>query len=319
MAPQLTKVFIDGQAGTTGLQISERLAQRDDIQVTEIDPAERKDPQARARLFAQADVAILCLPDAAAIEAVALANGQCRIIDASTAHRVHKDWCYGLPEMCDGQRARITEAPLVSNPGCYPQGFILMIRPLIEAGLVSCELPLTMHAISGYSGGGRSLIETRQALTSDEVEQRNTEPYALTLQHKHVPEMQHYSGCEISPLFTPAVGHYYQGMLVQVPLFTSSLQKAAAIGDLHEVLAARYAGEPFICVLEPGASSALDSGFLNPTACNHTNRLEIMLFGHREQLLLVARYDNLGKGAAGAAVQNLNLMIGVKETTGLCR
>ena len=319
MAAQLTKVFIDGQAGTTGLQIAQRLAQRDDIQVHEIDPAQRKDPGARARLFAEADVAILCLPDAAAIEAAALAAGQCRIIDASTAHRVDKDWCYGLPELSSAQRGRIAEATLVSNPGCYPQGFILMIRPLIDAGLLSPDLPLTMHAISGYSGGGRSLIEARQAFTPEEVEGRNTEPYGLTLQHKHVPEMQHYSGSAVIPLFTPAVGHYYHGMLVQVPLFTRNLQKPATVDDLHAVLAARYQGEPFISVLEPGAAATLEAGFLNPTACNDTNRVEIMLFGHAEQLLLVARYDNLGKGAAGAAVQNLNLMIGVEETTGLRR
>jgi N-acetyl-gamma-glutamyl-phosphate reductase len=319
MASQLTRVFIDGQAGTTGLQISQRLAERDDIEVKEIDPAERKDPHARARLFAEADVAILCLPDAAAIEAVALADGQCRIIDASTAHRVDEQWCYGLPELSDAQRNAIQEAPCVSNPGCYPQGFILMLRPLIEAGFVSAELPLSMHAISGYSGGGRALIDQRNAFTDDEIKRRNTEPYGLTLQHKHVPEMGHYAGSNITPLFTPAVGHYYQGMLVQVPLFIQNLERAATIEDLHGLLAARYADEPFVSVLEPGAEGSLDGGFLNPTACNDTNRLEIMLFGHAEQVLLVARYDNLGKGAAGAAVQNLNLMIGVDESTGLQR
>ncbi len=317
MAPQITKVFIDGQAGTTGLQISQRLVERDDIEVKQIDPTERKDPNARARLFAESDVAILCLPDAAAIEAVALADGQCRIIDTSTAHRIHDAWCYGLPELDDAQRSMIADAQLVSNPGCYPQGFILMIRPLIEAGLLSSALPLTMHAISGYSGGGRSLIEAREAFTGADVRRRNSEPYSLTLQHKHVPEMQRYSGSAITPLFTPAVGHYYQGMLVQVPLFTQSLENAATINDLYEALASRYAGEPFISVLAPGAADVLEEGFLNPTACNDTNRVEIMLFGHAEQVLLVARYDNLGKGAAGAAVQNLNLMIGAQETTGL--
>lgn len=319
MASRATRVFIDGQAGTTGLQISQRLAERDDIEVTEIDPAQRKDPNARARLFAESDIAILCLPDAAAVEAAALAAGRCRIIDASTAHRIHEDWCYGLPELSPGQRARIADARLVSNPGCYPQGFILMIRPLIEAGFVSPALPLTMHAISGYSGGGRALIEARQAFGCEDAELRNTEPYGLTLQHKHVPEMQKYAGSDVAPLFTPAVGHYYQGMLVQVPLFTRNLEKKATIDDLHGVLATRYADEPFVSVLPPGAADTLADGFLNPTACNATNRLEIMLFGHAEQLLLIARYDNLGKGAAGAALQNLNLMLGVAETTGLRR
>ncbi|MFP6816026.1 MAG: N-acetyl-gamma-glutamyl-phosphate reductase [Pseudomonadales bacterium] len=319
MAPQSTKVFIDGQAGTTGLQIAQRLLDRDDIHVKQIDPAERKDPQARARQFEQCDVAILCLPDAAAIEAVALAQDNCRIIDASTAHRVDDGWCYGLPELDAAQRARIADAQRVSNPGCYPQGFILMIRPLIDAGLLSSTQPLTMHAVSGYSGGGRALIESREAFTSAQVQMRNTEPYGLTLEHKHLPEMQRYSGSSITPLFTPIVGHYYQGMLVQVPLFTRDLENQSTLDDLHRVLADRYAGEPFITVLDPGAASVLDEGFLNPTACNDTNRVEIMLFGNAERLLLVARYDNLGKGAAGAAVQNLNLMIGAPETTGLNR
>lgn len=314
---ELTKVFIDGQAGTTGLQIAQRLAERADIEVKEIEPAERKDATARARLFAECDIAILCLPDAAAIQAVALADGQCRIIDASTAHRVDDDWCYGLPELSDGQRRRIVDAPLVSNPGCYPQGFILMVRPLIDSGLLAPAQPLSVHAISGYSGGGRALIETRQAFSASEVEARNTEPYALGLEHKHVPEMRKFAGCNNLPLFTPAVGHYYQGMLVQVPLFASQLRNSPGIADVHNVLAARYAAEPFVRVLEPGAQGELQEGFLNPTACNGTNRIDIMLFGNAEQMLLVARYDNLGKGAAGAAVQNLNLMIGLDETTGL--
>jgi N-acetyl-gamma-glutamyl-phosphate reductase len=194
-----------------------------------------------------------------------------------------------------------------------------MLRPLIEAGFVSAELPVSVHAISGYSGGGRALIDQRKAFTDDEIKRRNTEPYSLTLHHKHVPEMQHYTGSNVTPLFTPAVGHYYQGMLVQVPLFIENLERAATIEDLHRLLAARYADEPFVSVLEPGAEGSLEGGFLNPTACNDTNRLEIMLFGNAEQVLLVARYDNLGKGAAGAAVQNLNLMIGVDESTGLRR
>jgi len=317
MTSRVTKVFIDGQAGTTGLQIAERLTERDDIRVTQIDPAERKDPGARARLFAESDIAILCLPDAAAIEAVQLVAGRCRLIDASTAHRVADDWCYGLPELNAAQRDRIGAANLVSNPGCYPQGFILMIRPLIDAGLLSPELPLSVHALSGYSGGGRAMIEAREAFTRDVVERRNTEVYGLSLQHKHVPEMQKYSGSRHKPLFTPAVGHYYQGMLVQVPLFIRNLARSATIDDLHDVLAARYAAEPFISVLPTGAAEALQDGFLNATACNATNRLEIMLFGTAEQVLLVARYDNLGKGAAGAAIQNLNLMLGMDETAGL--
>lgn len=313
----MTKVFIDGQAGTTGLQISERLAQRPDIEVITIDDSARKDPNARAASFAYCDVAILCLPDDAATQAVALADGRCRILDASTAHRVSPEWIYGLPELGGGQREAIAAADLVSNPGCYPQGFILMVKPLIDAQVLPEDLPLSVHALSGYSGGGKSLIKTREDFDAATAERRNTEPYALALRHKHVPEMTAYSGTTIDPLFTPAVGHYYQGMLVQVPLFTASLRANTSLEQVHRLLADRYADEAFIRVHEIGAEDCLEGGFLNATKCNNTNHLEIMVFGHSEQILLVARYDNLGKGASGAAVQNLNLMIGCNETTGL--
>lgn len=315
----MTTVFIDGQAGTTGLQISDRLAQRADIEVIAIDEQARKDPDARAAMFDRCDVAILCLPDDAAIEAVALANGRCRILDASTAHRVAPGWVYGLPELGGEQRDAIASAERVANPGCYPQGFILMIRPLIESGLLGKDVALSVHALSGYSGGGKSLIQTRQAFDSAKVENRNTEPYALRLEHKHVPEMTHYSGTATDPLFTPSVGHYYQGMLVQIPLFTSHLRADGSIDQVHRTLAERYADEPFISVCELGAEQSLQDGFLNATQCNGSNRMEIMVFGHSEQMLLVARYDNLGKGAGGAAVQNLNLMIGAVEAAGLER
>lgn len=313
----MTKVFIDGEAGTTGLQIAEQLRHRDDLTLLRIDDAERKSRDARARLLEQADVAILCLPDDAAREAVALAGPRCRILDASTAHRVAPDWVYGLPELAPEQRAAIAGAARVANPGCYPQGFILLVRPLIEAGLLAPDLPLRTHALSGYSGGGRVLIETYRSFDEAARERLNTRPYALGLQHKHVPEMQHFSGTTVAPLFAPMVGNYYQGMLVQVPLFASELNGAPQPEDVQGLLASRYRDEPFIRVLPPGAAGALESGYLNPTACNGTNRLELMVFGNAEQLLLVARYDNLGKGASGAAVQNLNLMIGADETAGI--
>lgn len=313
----MIRVFIDGQAGTTGLEIVQRLTARDDVELLQIDPAERKSPAARQRLFESADAAILCLPDDAAREAAKLADGKCRIIDASTAHRIQDGWTYGLPELGPAQREALAAAERVANPGCYPQGFILMIRPLIQAGLLDPEQPLTVQALSGYSGGGRALIEARRAFSADEAELRNTEPYALSLKHKHVPEMRAYSGTSIAPLFTPSVGHFYQGMLVQVPLFCSQLREGADYDGIYQILSDTYALEPFIDVLEPQAEAALADGFLNATACNGTNRLEIMLFGHSEQLLLMARYDNLGKGAAGAAVQNLNLMMGIGETEGL--
>ncbi len=313
----MTTVFIDGEAGTTGLQIAERLRQRRDLSLLRIDPAERKDPAARARLLEQADVAILCLPDDAAREVVRLASPDCRILDASSAHRVAADWVYGLPELEPGARARIAKARRVSNPGCYPQGFLLLVRPLVDAGVLPADLPLRIHAVSGYSGGGRPLVERYRGFDAETQERFNTRLYALGLKHKHVPEMHRYSGCAVAPLFAPSVGNYYQGMLVEVGLFTSELRGRPAPEDVQAVLESRYAGEPFVSVLPVGAPDTLEEGYLNPTACNGSNRIELMVFGHAEQILLVARLDNLGKGAAGAAVQNLNLMIGTEETTGL--
>ncbi|MFW6094172.1 MAG: N-acetyl-gamma-glutamyl-phosphate reductase [Pseudomonadota bacterium] len=313
----MTKVFIDGEAGTTGLLLAERLRGRDDLTLLRIDPARRKDAEARARLLEEADVAILCLPDDAAREAVALAGPDCRILDASTAHRVANGWEYGLPELDPGARARIAGARRVANPGCYPQGYVLLVRPLVDAGLLPPGLPLRVHGVSGYSGGGRALIDACESLDDAERERLNTRLYALGLEHKHVPEMHRYSGCELAPLFAPSIGHYHQGMLVQVGVFSRELNGSPTPEDLQRVLAERYRDEPFVDVLPPYAEEALEGGFLNPTALNGTNRIQLMVFGHAAQSLLVARYDNLGKGASGAAVQNLNLMIGVDETTGL--
>jgi len=314
---QVAKVFIDGQAGTTGLEISARLRARDDIELLEIDPASRKDNSARERLMAAADVVILCLPDDAAGEAVTLAGDQCRILDASTAHRIAPGWIYGLPEMQPGQREAIAEARLVANPGCYPQGFILLIRPLIDEGLLSPEIPLSLFGISGYSGGGKALIEKYDAFDTAQAQLWNTRPYALQLQHKHVPEMHHYSQTAVHPLFSPVVGNYYRGMLLEIPLFISQLRKGSNLEALHELFSDRYADEPFVDILPLNSACMLDDGFLSPTHCNNTNQLQLMLFGHEHHVLLMARYDNLGKGAAGAAIQNLNLMTGSDERTGL--
>ena len=308
-------VFIDGEAGTTGLQIAARLAARDDLRLLQIDAARRKDTQARADCLNHADVAILCLPDDAAREAVTLAAGRTRILDASTAHRTAPDWAYGLPELDPDARNRIASAQFVSNPGCYPQGFILFVRPLIDAGLLSTATPLRCNAISGYSGGGRQMIEAHRGYDAAQADRLNVQAYGLTLTHKHVPEMQHYSGTSITPIFAPSVAHYYKGMLVEVPLFASEVSNASP-EKVHQVLAQRYAGEPFVSVLPFGADGA-ENGYLNPTACNDSNRLELMVLGNDEQFRLIARYDNLGKGAAGAAVQNLNLMLGVAEETSL--
>lgn len=310
----MTVVFIDGQAGTTGLQITERLQSRSDIDMIYLSNEERKDLSRRQESLQAADIAILCLPDDAAREAVTLAGRDTRILDASTAHRVDPAWTYGLPEMNSGQREHIKSAQYVSNPGCYPQGFILMIRPLIEAGLLDPGMPLRCNALSGYSGGGRQMIESRQAFDADQADKMNSQVYALTLQHKHVPEMQTYSTTKTRPIFSPTVAHYYKGMLVQIPLFTSELN--ASPHAVHECLSERYEDETFVNVLQKG-QEAEPTGNLDPTRCNDSNRLEIMMFGNDEQMLLIARYDNLGKGAAGAAVQNLNIMLGLAEATGL--
>lgn len=311
----MTLVFIDGQAGTTGLQIAERLQCRTDIDLLTLTDAERKDASARQRHLQDADVAILCLPDEAARQSVALAEGKTRILDASTAHRVDADWAYGLPEMDPAQREKIRNAQFVSNPGCYPQGFILMIRPLIEQGLLDPGLPLRCNAVSGYSGGGRQMIESRQNFGVDDIDRYNSQLYGLGLNHKHVPEMHHYSRSLVAPLFSPTVAHYYKGMLVHVPLFASELADASD-EQIHAILQDRYAAETYIDVL-PLDHSMAPGGYLEPTTCNDTNRLEIMIFGNQDQRLLVARYDNLGKGASGAAIQNLNLMLGLDEGVGL--
>ncbi len=311
--PLTHTIFIDGHAGTTGLELAARLHRHPNIRLLAIEDRFRKDAERRRELFGSADVVALCLPDDAARAAVALAP-EARFLDASTAHRVCAGWTYGLPELAPDQRAAIRTAGRVANPGCYPTGFILCVRPLIEAGLLSAQVPLRTHAVSGYSGGGRTMIERYRSCDGAALRVR---PYALGLTHKHVPEMRMYSGTVHAPLFTPSVGHYRKGMLVQVPLFASELEDGATLRDVHDTLAERYASEPFVTVAPLGDAGVLADGFLHPTACNDTNRLEIAVFGHDEQLLIVSRFDNLGKGAAGAAVQNLNLMLGMPETTGL--
>ena len=314
----MAQVFIDGQAGTTGLEITERLAAREDLSLITLSDGQRKDPEARKAALLAADVAILCLPDDAAREAVTLAKsgGHTRIIDASTAFRTDPSWTYGLPELgeVDGEqnRARIAAAQYVSNPGCYPQGFILFIRPLIEAGLISAELPLRCHAVSGYSGGGRQMIEQHRGFNAATADRLNSQVYALDLAHKHVPEMQRYSKSGIRPLFSPMVANYYKGMLVEVPLFAHEVSHAS-VAEINEVLKARYADEAFVHVLPPDTAQ----GYLNPTATNGTNTIELLTCGQGEQINLIARYDNLGKGAAGAAVQNLNIMLECDEHAGL--
>lgn len=321
-------VFIDGEAGTTGLQIRERLAGRADITLIQIDPARRKDAHARAEALNSADAAILCLPDDAAKEAVALVrNPKTRIIDASTAHRVAPDWTYGFAEMAPGQRERIANATRISNPGCYPTGFIALVAPLVRAGLIPKDFPLTVNAISGYSGGGKGLIAEFEAPapagTSDAWR-----VYGLTLAHKHAPEMTRYAGLAHAPVFAPSVGRYAQGMVVEVPLQLWALPKGATPDALRAALAEAYAGERFVQVADAAETEALQKlragagGYvapLDPEALNGTNELRLFVFANAErtQARLVALLDNLGKGASGAAVQNLNIALGLDEAAGL--
>jgi N-acetyl-gamma-glutamyl-phosphate reductase len=316
------KIFIDGQDGTTGLGIRERLAQRDDVTVLEIAPDQKKDANAKRALFQEADLVILCLPDSAAIEAVDLARGtDARIIDASTAHRTQRGWAYGMPELSSESRCAIEGARFVANPGCYPTGFLLAVRPLVDAGILGSDYPVSVHALSGYSGGGKKLIsafvERHEKHPGTGAGDWAAMPYGLTQVHKHVPEMQTFAHLAHAPIFCPIVGDYYQGMIVTIPLHARLLKKTASLRELHAILAERYAQERFVRVMPLSGGEALEGGRLSPTGCNGTNDVELFVFGDDEHPLLVARLDNLGKGASGAAVQNLNLMLGLNEAAGL--
>lgn len=314
----MAKVFIDGEAGTTGLQIRDRLAARKDIELLSIDAAQRKDAGARSEKLNQADVVILCLPDDAAREAVSLiANPKTKVIDASTAHRTAAGWVYGFPEMAPGQKNAIAAAGRVSNPGCWATGAIALIRPLVDAGVMAPSYPVTLNGVSGYSGGGKAMIAEFEDKTSPAYTDVPYRIYGLELAHKHLPEIQKHAGLREVPVFSPSVGRYAQGMLVELPLYLSLLSGGPTLADLQAVLARAYDGSAFVKVAT--AEEAQGTKTLAPTALNGTNLLRLFVFGSAKngQARLVAQLDNLGKGASGAAVQNLNIMLGLPEAASL--
>jgi N-acetyl-gamma-glutamyl-phosphate reductase len=310
------RVFIDGEAGTTGLQIRQRLEGRSDIQVVSIDPEKRKDAAERARMLNSADLVILCLPDDAARQAVSLiGNLDVKVIDASSAHRVADGWSFGFPEFRPGQREEIVGASQVSNPGCYSTGAIAILAPLIRGGLLPADWPVSVNAVSGYTGGGKAMIAQFEDAASEGYVETPFRLYGLSLKHKHVPEMTVRAGLTHAPVFSPAVGRYAQGMLVSVPLALWALPDRPSAADIHAALARAYEGERFVEVASLEEAAGLAT--LEPEALNGTNRMRLFVFAGEDQTMVTAQLDNLGKGASGAAVQNMNLMLGLPEDAGL--
>lgn len=313
-----TKVFVDGQEGTTGLKIFEYLSQRSDVEVLRIEEAKRKDVEERRRLINASDVTFLCLPDAASRESVTLVdNNRTVVIDASTAFRTSPDWVYGVPELTRGQRERVRSAKRIAVPGCHASAFVLAMRPLIEAGVVAPEFAAHSYSITGYSGGGKKMIADYEA--GNDAKLNSPRPYALGLAHKHLPEMAAHTGLKSAPIFTPIVGNFFKGLAVTTYFSPQHLAKRATPQDVQALFAEFYAGEAFVRVAPFNADENLDAGFFDVQATNDTNRVDLFVFGTEERFVTVARLDNLGKGASGAAIQCMNLAIGAPEDTGLKR
>lgn len=314
-----TKVFIDGKEGTTGLKIFERFKGRDDLEIMLIDEDKRKDPAERAKFINSSDITFLCLPDAAAREAVSLIdkdNDHTKIIDASTAHRTDPDWAYGFPELSAAHREKIASSARVAVPGCYASGFISLVYPMVASGILPEDYPVTCHAVSGYSGGGKKMIAVIEG-ENKPCECYSPRQYALSQHHKHLPEMQAVTGLRYPPMFNPIVDDYYAGMVVTVPIITRLLPKKYTVSDVHAMFCAHYSGANFVKVKELGGETTLPDGFLAANTLAGTNNMEIFVLGNDDQVLLCSRLDNLGKGASGAAVQCMNIMLGLDERTGL--
>lgn len=313
------RVFVDGQVGTTGLKIQEHLEQRTDLTLLAIDDSLRKDAKERARLINEADYVFLCLPDDAAKESVGLVqsgNTRTKIIDASTAHRTHPEWAYGIPELSHQHRAAIQSSRRVAVPGCHASGFTMIVYPLVARGLMGRDYPVTCQSLTGYSGGGKQMIATWEDPAA-RARTRAARPYALSMSHKHLPEMQAVCGLTAAPIFQPVVFDYFNGMIVSIPVLSRLLSRPTSAAALREVYAEHYAGSRFVEVMPYDAQPSIDEGYLDPTACNGTNRVQLFVFGGEQRAMVCARLDNLGKGASGAAVQCLNLMLGVDEGLGL--